>query len=105
MNSEPCIPRRGTLKNGNPPGNPWSAPRCGAKSRRTGLPCRGPAVHGKRRCRFHSGLSTGPRTPEGLARTRRANWKHGAYSQQARQTRRDLRAATRMLNALLGRVR
>jgi len=32
------------------------------------------------RCRMHGGLSTGPRTPEGLARSRRANWKYGYYS-------------------------
>jgi hypothetical protein len=32
------------------------------------------------RWRVHGGLSTGPRTPEGLARSRRSNWKHGYYS-------------------------
>src|SRR5271154_6293173 len=26
-------------------------------------------VHGKKRCRLHGGLSTGPATPEGMART------------------------------------
>lgn len=105
MGSEPCIPRRGRLKYGNPAGNPWSAPRCGAKSRRTGLPCREPAIRGKRCCRLHGGLSTGPRTPEGLARSRRANWKHGAYSREAREARRELRLARRLLTELLGRVR
>jgi hypothetical protein len=35
--------------------------------------------------RFH-----GPRTPEGLARSRRANWKHGRYSEEARALRRRL---------------
>ena len=35
------------------------------------------------RCRLHGGLSTGPRTREGLARSRRARWKHGAYSVEA----------------------
>jgi hypothetical protein len=34
------------------------------------------------RCKFHGGLSTGPRTPEGLERSRRARWKHGVYSLQ-----------------------
>jgi hypothetical protein len=42
-------------------------PTCGAKNRR-GEPCRGTIVPGKRRCRFHGGLSTGPRTVEGKAR-------------------------------------
>ena len=42
-------------------------PLCGARNRqRTG--CRMKIVPGKRRCRFHGGLSTGPKTPEGRAR-------------------------------------
>ena len=32
------------------------------------------------RCRMHGGPSTGPRTVEGLERSRRSNWKHGYYS-------------------------
>jgi hypothetical protein len=32
------------------------------------------------RCKLHGGKSTGPRTPEGLERSRRANWKHGHFS-------------------------
>jgi hypothetical protein len=40
------------------------------------------------RCRFHGGKSTRPRTPEGLARSRRANWKHGHYSRPAIEERR-----------------
>ena len=36
------------------------------------------------RCRMHGGPSTGPRTAEGLARSRRANWKHGRYSEASR---------------------
>ena len=35
-------------------------------------------------CRMHGGASTGPRTAEGLARSRRARWKHGLYSAEAR---------------------
>jgi hypothetical protein len=86
MANERHAARRGRLRNGNPPGDPSKAPRCGAKTRR-GTPCQGPAVHGKRRCRMHGGTSTGPRTPEGLARSRRANWKHGAYSHEAQDAR------------------
>ena len=36
------------------------------------------------RCRMHGGASTGPRTSRGLARSRRANWKHGCYSAQSK---------------------
>jgi hypothetical protein len=42
-------------------------PVCGARNRR-GAPCAVRVEPGKRRCRFHGGLSTGPRTAEGKAR-------------------------------------
>ena len=42
-------------------------PTCGAKNWQGSL-CANKIVPGKRRCRFHGGLSTGPRTPEGRAR-------------------------------------
>ncbi|MFE0502302.1 HGGxSTG domain-containing protein [Lysobacter soli] len=41
---------------------------CGAHRHRDGQPCRAKSEPGKRRCRFHGGRSTGPRTPEGRAR-------------------------------------
>ena len=37
-------PRTGPLRSGNPRGNPNLAPRCGAKARTTGCPCRAPAM-------------------------------------------------------------
>jgi len=56
------------------------------------------------RCRLHGGLSTGPRTAEGLERSRRARWKYGLYSRQFREARRaarrhwfELRQAVRSL--------
>jgi hypothetical protein len=52
-------------------GLPGSAPRCA-----TG------------RCRLHGGLSTGPKTGEGLERIRRAVTKHGRYSRQAKAEQR-----------------
>jgi hypothetical protein len=36
--------------------------------------------HGKRKMPHAQGASTGPRTVEGLERSRRARWKHGLYS-------------------------
>ena len=42
---------------------------CGAKRHRDGQPCRARSEPTKRRCRFHGGRSTGPRTPEGKARS------------------------------------
>ncbi len=40
---------------------------CGAKTR-TGKPCRSKSLPGKRRCKWHGGCSTGPKTTEGKAR-------------------------------------
>ena len=52
--------------------------RCGAKTR-SGAPCAKFPMEGKRRCRLHGGLSTGPRTAEGRAAISVANTKHGRY--------------------------
>ena len=43
-------------------------PRCGAHARSTGKPCRAPGNGSGGRCKLHGGLSTGPRTHEGLRR-------------------------------------
>ncbi len=77
------------LKNGNRQGNPMSAPRCGAKTR-SGTPCKSPAM-ANGRCRMHGGTSTGPRTPEGLERSRKANLKSGFYSAKSIAERKFLR--------------
>jgi hypothetical protein len=55
-----------------------SAPRCGAHSRRTGLPCRGAAVRGNARCRMHGGKGSGP--PRGNRNAQR----HGRFSAKSR---------------------
>jgi hypothetical protein len=66
---------RGRLRNGNPSGDYLKSPRCGACTRIGGC-CRQPAM-ANGRCRIHGGLSTGPRTPEGLARCRTTRLVHG----------------------------
>ena len=81
--------RLGSLKNGNRPGDPNAAPRCGAKTREAAS-CQAPAMPNGR-CRLHGGKSTGPRTADGLERCRTANWKHGRYSREACAERRGLR--------------
>jgi hypothetical protein len=40
--------------------------RCGAHARSTGQPCQAQPIPGKKRCRSHGGLSTGPRSVAGL---------------------------------------
>ena len=52
--------------------------RCGAKTR-SGARCAKFPMEGKRRCRLHGGLSTGPKTAEGRAAISSANTKHGRY--------------------------
>jgi len=47
---------------------------CGAKTR-TGLPCKARRVVGKKRCRMHGGLSTGPKTEAGRMRISEAQKK------------------------------
>jgi hypothetical protein len=56
--------------------------QCLAKSKRTGQQCHAAAMKGKRVCRAHGGLSTGPRTPEGRARCGRRV--HGNSTRKAR---------------------
>src|SRR5262249_9283954 len=52
------------------------------------------------RCKVHGGKSTGPRTPEGLERSKRARWKHGYYSREAKVERSRVRAAILALRYL-----
>ena len=95
--------KRGWLQHGNAPGDLSTAPRCGAKTRR-GTPCQAPAM-ANGRCRMHGGLSTGPKTPEGLERSRKARWKHGRYSAKAKRLRHRSRARlkwTKEFLAVLG---
>ena len=50
--------------------------RCGARTRK-GSKCRNLSEPGKRRCKFHGGKSTGPRTHEGrekIAEAQRRRW-------------------------------
>ena len=90
------------LKNGNRQGNPMNAPRCGAKTR-SGAPCKAPAM-ANGRCRMHGGKSTGPRTSEGLERSRKANLKHGFYSAEVLEERKFMRQLLRSSRETLEQV-
>jgi hypothetical protein len=84
-------------------GDPHAKPdRCGAKTR-AGHPC-GRYAMPNGRCRLHGGLSTGPKTPKGLERSRRANWKHGRYSQQAINERRLIKTLLRETQEMIRSV-
>ena len=81
-------------------GPDWPGQRCLAKTRRGAL-CRNPVVTDRNRCRMHGGKSTGPWTPEGKEKVRKANWKHGkrscAHVAKMKQIRADLKRVTRDL--------
>ena len=44
---------------------------CGAKTKRSGQPCKSGAIYTNGRCKFHGGLSTGPKTEAGREASRR----------------------------------
>jgi hypothetical protein len=72
---------------------------CGARSKRTGKPCRAHPVEGKRRCYHHGGMSTGPRTPEGRERVRQASLRHRRFTKQAKAACVQYRRAMREIAA------
>jgi len=82
------------LKNGNPAADLANVPRCGAKKRRKDDTCKAPAMRNGR-CRLHGGLSTGPKTTEGIERIRQARTRHGRYSAAAMAKRRESRTRAR----------
>ena len=53
------------------------------------------------RCRLHGGLSTGPKTAEGIERFRRAVTKHGRYTKAATLERTEIRDLFREARTLL----
>lgn len=57
---------------------------CGAKTRK-GTPCRNKSEPGKRRCKFHGGMSTGARTQAGIERIREAQRRRWARHKAAPQ--------------------
>ena len=65
------------------------AARCQAKSKRSGVQCRKPAVRGKTVCRTHGGASTGPKTQQGRERCAQAKTVHGWETREIRRKRAD----------------
>ena len=70
------------------------APRCRAKSKRSGERCRAPAVRGKAVCWMHGAFGGAPKG-------NRNNYKHGHYSCEAIEERRSASALVRSARALL----
>ncbi|MGO4916555.1 HGGxSTG domain-containing protein [Pseudogemmobacter sp. W21_MBD1_M6] len=64
---------------------PKERPRCDAATKQL-FSCRNPVVPGKRRCKFHGGASTGPKTPEGrqrISEAQKLRWAKVHYQQAA----------------------
>ena len=72
-----------------------AAPRCRARCRRSKLPCRGPAMRGKRVCRLHGGKGGGP-TGE-----RNGAYRTGRYTAEAKVERQQMRDLIRELRRLI----
>ncbi len=71
------------------------APRCRAKSKRTGERCKAPAVKGRPVCRIH-GAAGG--APEGK---RNGNYRHGGRTTEAMEALALVRAMTRLCQRAL----
>ena len=74
-----------------------SCTQCQAISKRTKQQCRAPAAKGKTKCRFHGGVSTGPKTSEGRQHCADVKTIHGNETRKARTERAQ---ALRRLRAL-----
>jgi hypothetical protein len=74
----------------NPMQSAHDAPRCKAKSKRTGKRCRSPAVNGYPVCRMHG---AGGGAPTGK---RNGNYRHGAHTKEASQAVRYVNLLSRL---------
>jgi hypothetical protein len=87
-----------TSSQGRNTGPMLSSPRCGARTR-SGMPCRSPAVSGKRRCRMHGGAPG-----SGAPRGNKNALKHGAYTQEAIERRKGIREFIRRSRDLIDKM-
>ncbi len=74
------------------------SPRCGARCKRTGLPCRAPAMKNAR-CRLHGGKSPGP--PVG----NQNSFKHGLYTSESLAQRKYISKIIRESRNLIKEIR
>ena len=74
-----------------------SAARCQATSKQTKLQCGRAALPGKSKCRFHGGLSTGPKTAEGRRKCAAVRTIHGQETLEAKRGRVEAMTRIRLL--------
>ena len=82
----------------NPMHKAHAAPRCAAKSKRSGVHCQAPAMKGKRVCRMHGGKSPG--APCGICMAGTFMAARPSRRRAARKEVRDLIRTARQLAAL-----
>jgi hypothetical protein len=75
------------------------SPRCGAKTRKGGT-CKSPAVQGKKRCRMHGGAPG-----SGAPKDNKNALKHGLFTKDAIEARKQLRALLRQSRRLVKELR
>jgi hypothetical protein len=73
------------------------SPRCSATSKRTKKPCMAPAVNGWTVCRFHGARGGAPKG------SRHGMYRHGLYTEEAREERRTLSKLLRQSHSMLRR--
>ncbi|MDP1989473.1 MAG: HGGxSTG domain-containing protein [Syntrophales bacterium] len=95
----------GLLKNNNPPCDLRLLPRCAAKAKSSGKRCGNPAMRGKRVCWIHGGRSTGPKTREGLLRSKSANLKYGLYTKETLDRRKKMNFLLRDYRKFLSEIK
>jgi hypothetical protein len=69
--------------------------RCGAKTRNVGS-CKSPAVHGKKRCRMHGGAPG-----SGAPKENKNALKHGMFTKEAVEERKQMRSILQMSRKFL----
>lgn len=82
----------------NPMQSAHAAPRCCARSKRTGQPCRAPAVRGWRVCRMHGARGGAPDGPQNGA------WRHGERGREAEARRREVAGLVALVKGLVRAV-
>src|SRR5829696_5920130 len=75
------------------------APRCGARNR-AGKPCQSPKVRDKARCRLHGGAK-GSGAPQGRSN---GSYRHGLFTCEAIETRRQIRGLIAQSQGLTGAI-
>jgi hypothetical protein len=73
------------------------SPRCGAKCKRTGLPCKAPAMLNGR-CRMHGGKSPGP------PKNNKNSFKNGRFTAKAIAERKQIRSLIKETNRMIDEI-